>query len=93
MSKNKVNIARMNIRYLNSSTLGDYLEVRTGVLDKTEQTIIFGQRIAFQESGQVIGEVTTEVEFRDEHDNLSTIPLQVLDATLAVLQNSANGRS
>ncbi|MCP4678614.1 MAG: FAD-binding protein [Deltaproteobacteria bacterium] len=85
ISEHKVGIARIDLRYLNSSTLGDYLEVRTGVLGVTSHRIVFGQRIAFQDSGKVIADVTNEVEFRDENDVPVPIPRQALDATLGAL--------
>ncbi|MCP4605615.1 MAG: FAD-dependent oxidoreductase [Proteobacteria bacterium] len=83
--RNKVGVAKLNIRYLNPSTLGDHLEVRTGVLDLSSHRITFGQRIAFQHSSDVIADITTEVEFRDENERLVPVPAQVLDATFEEL--------
>ncbi len=91
MTRHKVSVARMDLRYLNSSTLGDRLEVRTGVLGVTSQRITFGQRIAFQESGKVIADVTTEVEFRDENEKIVPIPAPVLDATYEALPQNGGG--
>ncbi len=91
ISEHKVGIARIDLRYLNSSTLGDYLEVRTGVLGATSHRIVFGQRIAFQGSGKVIANVTNEVEFRDENDVPVPIPRQALDATLGALPQNRRG--
>lgn len=85
MMKNRTNVARIDIRYLNASTLGDWLEVRTGVLDVTEYQVIFGQRITLKDVGKVTADITTVVEFRDQREELVKIPKQVLDAALEQL--------
>ncbi|MDJ0762231.1 MAG: FAD-dependent oxidoreductase [Myxococcota bacterium] len=90
MSRYKVSVAHVSVRYLNASTLGDHLEVRTGVVDVSTHRITFGQRITSQDAGKIITDITTEVEFRDENEVPVPIPSQVLDATIAALPENGN---
>jgi YbgC/YbaW family acyl-CoA thioester hydrolase len=84
-ARNKVGLSGFDIRYLNSSSLGDWLEVRTGVLGLTSHQLTFGQRIVSAASGRVIADVITDCEFRDERDRVVAVPRQVVDLGTAHL--------
>jgi len=83
--KNKVVVKKTEIRYLKSSTLGDRLEVRTGVVKVNSCGLTFGQRVVMTQTNEVVADVTTEVEFRDEDENPVPIPDQIRDTSLGVL--------
>jgi len=85
VSRNRVAVSRTAIRYLKSSTLGDRLEVWTGLLSLSSHKISFGQRILLQDSATVLADATTEVEFRDENEVPVPLPKAVADAGLAHL--------
>jgi YbgC/YbaW family acyl-CoA thioester hydrolase len=87
MAKHRVGVTAADIRYLKSSTLGDYLEVRTGVIEITPHRAVFGQRIVQRETGEVLADVTTVCQFRDQNNNPVPIPPEALDAGLAALPN------
>ena len=85
MMKNRSNVARVDIRYLHAAHLGDYLEVRTGPLAIASQKLTFGQRIVNVQTGEILADAATDVEFRDPDDNLVEIPREIVDVTRAVL--------
>ena len=85
MAKHRVSVTSANLRYLKSSTLGDYLEVRTGLMEVTSQRVVFGQRIVQRDTGEVLADVTTICRFRDQDDNFVPIPPEALDAGMAAL--------
>jgi YbgC/YbaW family acyl-CoA thioester hydrolase len=87
MAKHRVGVTAANIRYLKSSTLGDYLEVRTGLMEITPFRVVFGQRIVQRQTGEVLADVTTVCQFRDKNDKPVPIPPEALDAGLASLPN------
>jgi phytoene desaturase/YbgC/YbaW family acyl-CoA thioester hydrolase len=85
MARNRSGVSGIDVRYLNSSGLGDYLEVRTGALAVSDQAFTFGQRVVFKDTGKVVVDTAIDVEFRDENENLVPVPPHVLDAGTAVL--------
>jgi acyl-CoA thioester hydrolase len=85
MSKNKVSVAKIDIRYLKSAKLGDRLEVRTGLIGLTPFELNFGQRIVNRQTGEVLADAVTHCEFRDEQGNIVSMPKQVLDISKANL--------
>jgi acyl-CoA thioesterase FadM len=89
VARNRVGLAGFDIRYLNSSRLGDRLEVRTGVLRVSSHYLTFGQRIVSAESGRVIADVITVCEFRDENEQRIPLPRQVADLSQAHLPDGA----
>jgi len=94
MKKNKVSVSRLDIRYLNSSVLGDKIEVKTGIMKLTKYKLIFGQRIVLENTGRVLADATTEVEFRDNAGKVVTIPRQLVDvskANIGVVASSTAG--
>jgi acyl-CoA thioester hydrolase len=85
MKRNKSNVSRLDVRYINSTTLGDRLDVLTGLLGMSQHKIVFGQRILLAGTTQVVVDATTEVEFRDERERLVPIPRQIVDIGMATL--------
>jgi len=85
MKRNKSNVSRLDVRYINSTTLGDRLDVLTGLLGMGQHKIVFGQRILLAGTTQVVVDATTEVEFRDERERLVPIPRQIVDIGMATL--------
>ncbi len=92
MAKNRSNVSRMDLRYLNSSKLGDKLEVCTGILNITEEKITMGQRIIFAGTTKVVVDATTDVEFRDENERIVPVPKQILDLSRANLTSTNGGK-
>jgi YbgC/YbaW family acyl-CoA thioester hydrolase len=85
MAKHRVSVTAADLRYLKSSTLGDYLEVRTGLIEITPFRVVFGQRVVQRETGGVLADVTTVCQFRDKNDNPVPLPPEALDAGMAAL--------
>ncbi len=83
--KNKIVVKKTEIRYLKSSTLGDRLEVRTGVIKVDTCGLTFGQRVVLKKTKEVVADVTTEVEFRDEDERPVPLPDQIRDTSLGAL--------
>lgn len=90
MAKHRVGVTAAELRYLKSSTLGDYLEVRTGLMEITPFRVVFGQRIVQRKTGEVLADVTSVCQFRDKDDNPVPLPPEALDAGMASLPNGRN---
>jgi all-trans-retinol 13,14-reductase len=82
MSRFRAGVASIDVRYLNASRLGDWLEVRYGVVDFSSHRLTFGMRIVLEGTGKVVADATTDVEFRDEHERLVPVPRQFIDLSL-----------
>ena len=79
MTRTNATLARIDIRYLKAAQLGTRLEVRTALMDMDVRKISFGQRIVNIESGDVLADVITDVEFRDPQGNYFPVPKQIAD--------------
>jgi prolycopene isomerase len=93
MSKSRANVARFDIRYLHSSSLGDRLEVATGPLGVTPERLIFGQRVLFAGESTVVADAVTEIEFRDEKERPMLVPQMIIDASREFLPPDKIGAS
>lgn len=85
MARNRMNVARLDIRYLKATTLGDWLEVRTGARQLSTDRLAFDQRIVLADTGQVVADAITDVECRDEHEQPAPIPALIVDAYFETL--------
>ena len=85
MQKHKSSVARFDVRYMNSSGLGDKLEVLTGVVGLDDYHVIFGQRILLAGTNKVLVDATTAVDFRNEEEQVVPIPKQIVDLGKATL--------
>jgi prolycopene isomerase len=85
-------VSRLDIRYLKATTLGDWLSVRTGVLKVTPWSVTFGLRILLVGSCEVVADAITDVEFRDEREQLVPVPLQIAEMAGAVLAANRGDR-
>jgi all-trans-retinol 13,14-reductase len=79
MSRTNATLSRIDIRYLKPALLGEQLEVRTALIDMDARKISFGQRIVKNETGEVLADVITDVEFRDAQGNHFPVPKQIAD--------------
>jgi acyl-CoA thioester hydrolase len=77
--RNRVNVSRMDIRYLKATRVGDRLEVRTGARRLDPLRIALEQRIVLAATGQVVADAVTEVESRDLDERVAPIPAQLVD--------------
>jgi len=85
MSKTNATVASVDIRYLNAAVLGDRLEVCTTLLGMDSRRLFFGQRIVKLETGEVLTDAITDIEFRDGKGNSFPVPKQVADIASAHL--------
>jgi acyl-CoA thioesterase FadM len=85
MQRNRINVARLDIRYLKSTRLGDRLEVRTGARQLSSHTLAFDQRIVLVDDGTVVADAITDVECRDENERPAPIPQLIVDAYFEAL--------
>jgi acyl-CoA thioester hydrolase len=83
MAKTNATVGRIDIRYLQSTVLGDRVEVRTTLVNMTLTKLRFGQRIVFVETGQVVADAVTDVDFRDAEGNDLVVPKQIADVAAA----------
>ncbi|MBN2715562.1 MAG: FAD-dependent oxidoreductase [Deltaproteobacteria bacterium] len=87
MTRTNATLARIDIRYLKAALLGERLEVRTALMDMDVRKISFGQRIVNTETGEVLADVVTDVEFRDPQGNYFPVPSQIADIARGQLAN------
>jgi len=92
MQRYRSAVSRLDIRYLKATTLGDWLSVRTGILKVSPKRITFGQRIVLEGSDEVVADAITDVEFRDEHEQLVQVPLQLAEMAGAILAANRGDR-
>ena len=85
MQRIRLNVARLDIRYLKSTKLGDVLEVRTGARRLSSHTIAFDQRIVRSGDGAVVADAITDVECRDQNEQPMPIPPLLVDAYFEAL--------
>ncbi len=85
MQRIRMNVARLDIRYLKSTQLGDRLEVRTGARQLSSHTIAFDQRIVLLDEGTVVADAITDVECRDQNEQAIRIPPLLVDAYFEAL--------
>ncbi len=85
MMRNRMNVARLDIRYLKSAELGDRLEVRTGARRLSADSIAFDQRIVRVSDGAVAADAITDVECRDQNEQPAPIPAALVDAYFEAL--------
>lgn len=79
MKRTNATLSRIDIRYLNAAVLGDRLEVRTTLMGMDVRKLSFGQRIVKIETGEVLADTITDVEFRDPQGNCFPVPKQIAD--------------
>ncbi|MBN2530161.1 MAG: FAD-dependent oxidoreductase [Deltaproteobacteria bacterium] len=79
MNRTNATLARIDIRFLKAALLGEHLEVRTALMDMDVRKISFGQRIVNTDTGEVLADVITDVEFRDAQGNYFPVPKQIAD--------------
>jgi len=91
MSRTNATIARIDIRYLKAALLGERLEVRTTLVDMDARRLCFGQRIINQQTGEVVSDAVTDVEFRDNRGNAFPVPKEIADVAKAHLIETKRG--
>jgi acyl-CoA thioester hydrolase len=72
-----VNIYRLDARLDLSARLGDWLEVQTGMHQRSSHRIAFDQRIVNAATGRSEAEATVEVLFVDREGKLATVPAEL----------------
>jgi acyl-CoA thioesterase FadM len=92
MRRYKSSVSRLDIRYLKATALGDWLSVRTGILKVTPKRITFGQRIVLEGTDEVVADAITDVEFRDEREQLVQVPLQLAEMADAIVAANRGDR-
>jgi acyl-CoA thioester hydrolase len=85
MRRYRSSVSRLDIRYLKATKLGDWLSMRSGILKVTPERVTFGQRIVHESTGEVVADAITDVEFRDEREQLAPVPLQIVEMAGAVV--------
>lgn len=76
----RLRISRLQIRYLNSASLGDRIEIRTGGRLTTESCLSLEQRIVSAATSQVLANAIVEVHLTDQMGAPMPIPEQVARA-------------
>ncbi|MCU0662417.1 MAG: thioesterase family protein [Myxococcota bacterium] len=79
MGLNRVAITRLDARFLNSSGLGDRMEVRTGGRLADADHVFVDQRVVNVATGQVSVDVALEVVFLDSSGRVAPVPPQVAE--------------
>ncbi len=85
MTNTNATVAKIDIRYLQATVLGERLEVRTSLLDMDSSKLRFGQRIVRMNDGVVVADAVTDVEFRDGQGSTLGVPKQIADVASAQL--------
>lgn len=92
MRRYRSSVSRLDIRYLKATKLGDWLSVRTGLIRVAPERITFGQRLVHEVTGEVVADAITDVEFRDEREQLVPVPLQIVEMAGAVITANRGDR-
>ncbi|MBN2342782.1 MAG: FAD-dependent oxidoreductase [Deltaproteobacteria bacterium] len=79
MTRTNATLSRIDIRYLKAAVLGDKVEVRTTLMGMDVRKLSFGQRVVKVETGEVLADTVTDVEFRDPQGNYFPVPKQIAD--------------
>lgn len=79
MTRTNATLSRLDIRFLKAAVLGDRLEVRTALMEMDARKLSFGQRIVKTQTGEVLADMITDVEFRDAQGNYFPVPTQIAD--------------
>jgi YbgC/YbaW family acyl-CoA thioester hydrolase len=74
MGDHRVAITRLDARFLNSSALGDRMEVRTGGRLADAEHVFVDQRVTNTQTGQVCVEAALEVVFLDSDNKPAVVP-------------------
>jgi YbgC/YbaW family acyl-CoA thioester hydrolase len=85
MRRYRAGVASVDVRYLHSSTLGDRLEVRSGMIEVSTHRLTIRHRIVLQATGQLLADAVSEVEFRDDEERLVPVPRTFVDLGLGDL--------
>ena len=92
MRRYRSSVSRLDIRYLKATTLGDWLSARTGIVRVDERRVTFAQRLVLEGTGEVVADAITDVEFRDNDEQLVPVPVQLAEMAEAVMVANARGR-
>lgn len=79
MGQNRVAITRLDARFLNASSLGDRMEVRTGLRLADDEHVFVDQRVVNLSTSQVAVDVGLEVVFLDATGQPAPVPPHVAE--------------
>jgi YbgC/YbaW family acyl-CoA thioester hydrolase len=88
MERFRVSVCGLDLRFLRPTRLGDRLSIQTGVLGLDGKLLHFGQRFVLADNDELVADLVTTVEFRDERERVIDIPRQAADIARANLLRS-----